>query len=553
VSARALTGLPFLFAVGAALYTHPAAVVEVRDKSAAALPRSYADAADPPPDTAATLLVRAGEDLQAAIDAARPGDVLDLEAGAVFAGPFTLPRKPGSDWITIRSSDLAALPPAGSRVSPSDARSMPKLEAAAGSVIAAEPGAHHYRFVGLEIRPRSGTFLYNLVILGERETERDQQPHHIAFERCYIHGDARRGSRRGIALNSGETTLTDSHLTDFKEAGADAQAIAGWNGPGPYRIENNTIEAAGENVLFGGADPHVRGLVPSDIEVRRNHFSKPLRWKAGEPGYEGTPWTVKNLFELKNARRVMVEGNIFEHNWVQSQSGFAILFTVRNQDGGAPWSVVEDVMFANNVVRHSGSGINILGRDSSPSGQTRRITIRNNLFEDIGGARWGGGGRLFQVLEGADEVVIEHNTAFQTGNLITADGAANAGFVFRDNIALHNAYGIVGAGTGPGRSTLSVFFPGSLFRRNVIVGGAPALHPDDNFFPGSLDEVRFSNLLGGDYRLREDSPYKRSATDGRDVGADIDALLSASGAATASSEEADDMLSRKPLKRLRGP
>jgi hypothetical protein len=40
---------------------------------------------------------------------------------------------------------------------------------------------------------------------------------------------------------------------------------------------------------------------------------------------------------------VLVDGNVFEHNWPQAQNGFAILFTVRNQDGHAPWSVVKDV------------------------------------------------------------------------------------------------------------------------------------------------------------------------------------------------------------------
>ncbi len=108
---------------------------------------------------------------------------------------------------------------------------------------------------------------------------------------------------------------------------------------------------------------------------------------------------------------------------LQAQNGFAILFTVRNQDGKAPWSVVEDVTFVNNIVRHSGAGINMHGRDDQhPSQQTRRILVGNNLFEDIGGPRWGGG-TLLQIINGAANVVIEHNTAFQTGNIITTEGA----------------------------------------------------------------------------------------------------------------------------------
>ena len=150
-------------------------------------------------------------------------------------------------------------------------------------------------------------------------------------------------------MNGRDIAVINSYLSDFKEVGADSQAISGWNGPGPFKIENNYLEAAGENVMFGGADPAVHGLVPSDIEIVRNHFAKPLRWKMDHPSYEGTPWAVKNLFELKNARRVLVEGNLLEHNWPHAQNGFAILFTPRNQDGRAPWSVVEDVTFRNNV------------------------------------------------------------------------------------------------------------------------------------------------------------------------------------------------------------
>jgi hypothetical protein len=408
---------------------------------------------------------------------------------------------------------------------------MPKIESSSGSAVIADAGAHHYRFIGIEIRPRAGAFLYNLVTLGDSETSVDALPHHIVFERCYLHGDPAVGGRRGIAMNSRHTAVIDSYLSDFKEQGADAQAIAGWNGLGPFAIVNSYLEGAGENVLFGGADPSIANLVPSDIEIRRNHFAKPLAWKAGEPGYQGTSWTVKNLFELKNARRVIVDGNLFENNWVQSQDGFAILFTVRNQDGGAPWSTVEDVTFSNNVVRHSASAINILAHDNNwPSQGAKRILIRNNLFEDIGHERWGGGGRLFQVLSAAADVVIDHTTALQSGNIITTEGGPHLGFVFRNNIVPHNAYGIAGADTSPDLRSLETYFPDAVVRRNVIVGGQAEQFPQDNFFPASLAQVGFVDLMRSDYRLAPNSPYRRAGTDAKDVGVDVDELLKAQSA-----------------------
>ncbi|MBI2116980.1 MAG: hypothetical protein HYT85_18135 [candidate division NC10 bacterium] len=486
------------------------------------------------PPVGRTLAVPAGGNLQAALDRAQPGDVITLAPGATYTGPFVLPNKDGSAWVIVRTAAPdGSLPPPGTRVDPSYAPRMPKLEAAAGSVIVTAARAHHYRFIGIEIRPRRGAFLYNLVQLGKTERSADQLPHHIIFDRCYLHGDPEKGARRGIAMNSRDTAVIDSHLSDFKEVGADSQAIAGWNGPGPLKITNNYLEGAGENLIFGGADPSIPNLVPSDIEIRHNHFSKPLSWKIGDPTYEGTPWTIKNLFELKNARRVLVDGNLFEYNWVQAQNGFAILFTVRNQDGGAPWSVVEDVTFTNNIVRHTGSGINILGRDDIHSSQqARRILIGNNLFDDVGEARWGGGGRLFQLLNGAADVVIERNTAFQAGDIIAASGEPHTGFVYRNNITPHNLYGVGGDGTfGNPKLTLSTYFPGAVVEKNVIAGGNAAQYPPENFFPASLHHVGFLNRAGGDYRLADSSPFRGVGTDGGDVGVDFRAFSPAMAAA----------------------
>jgi glycosyltransferase involved in cell wall biosynthesis len=465
--------------------------------------------------------VKAGDSLQAALDAANPGDRITLEPGATYTGPFRLLRKTGDQWIVITSA--GTLPPRGRRVGPSNAAQMPKLVAEGDFVIQAMPGAHHYRLVGLEIAPAEGTFVNTLIQLGDRERTLDELPHHVVIERSYVHGDRTRGGRRGIALNSRHTAVVDSHLSDFKEMGADSQAIGGWNGAGPFRIENNFLEGAGENVMFGGADPLVPQLVPADIEVLRNHMSKPLRWKVGDASYEGTEWAVKNLFELKNARRVLVEGNVFERNWTHAQNGFAILFTVRNQDGGAPWSIVEDVTFVNNVVRHVGGGINVLGRDDNhPSQQTRRLEIRNNVFLDVGGS-WGAG-RLFQLLDGTNNVTIANNTGLQTGSILFGgDHAPHTAFVFQNNIAPHNENGIIGSSTEPGNQTLARYFPRAVVRGNVIIGGRAGAYPTDNRFVGSLDEAGVAHLRRGDVR----AAGSRTGTAAANAGANIPELLKA--------------------------
>ncbi len=119
-------------------------------------------------------------------------------------------------------------------------------------------------------------------------------PQFIILDRVYVHGTSSMNLQRCVALNSRSSAVIDSWISDCHYRYLDSQAIWGWDGPGPYKIVNNRLEGASENVMFGGGDPQFSGVVPSDIEIRRNHFYKPLTWK-------GAGWAIKNLFELKNA------------------------------------------------------------------------------------------------------------------------------------------------------------------------------------------------------------------------------------------------------------
>src|SRR5215831_10308788 len=357
------------------------------------------------------------------------------------------------------------------------------------------------------------------------QTSLSQIPHDLIVDRCYIHGNPSDTSRRGVALNSASTAVIDSYISECHESGADSQAIAGCNGPGPFKIVNNYLEGAGENFILGGADPSVQNLIPSDIEFRHNQVAKPVKWKVGHPSYAGIRWSVKNLLELKNAQRVLIESNVFEYNWAESQNGFAILFTPRNQSGHSPWSVAQDVTFANNTLRHSGSGFNIAGPDNEAgvSQPSRRILIRNNLIEDIDGKAWEGDGRLFQIVGGAEYITIDHNTGFASGNILSTDSTQglNVGLVFTNNIVAHNAYGVLGTDTGIGLSTLNRWWKSYVFKKNVIVGGKASNYPPDNYFISSFSEVGFVDMAKGDYRLSSSSSYQNAGADGKNIGCSL--------------------------------
>jgi hypothetical protein len=224
---------------------------------------------------------------------------------------------------------------------------------------------------------------------------------------------------------------------------------------------------------------------------------------------------------------VVIEGNIMEQCWADAQGGFAVQLTVRNQSGGARWNAIRDVTVSNNIIRHSGSGINMLGRDNEyASEQMERVRISNNLFEEISSERWGGGGIWLQMTE-TSSVTVDHNTVMQSGMIISAYGVGNTGFVMTNNITSHNVYGIFGSNQSPGRASINLYLPGAVIRRNVIAGADTRAYPPDNFYPLRLNDVQFVDRAHGNYRLAAASRYKGRATDGRDVGCDFDALAAA--------------------------
>jgi hypothetical protein len=476
----------------------------------------------------ATIVVPADGNLQAALDQARPGDIVLLQPGATYTGNFVLPAKDGTRPILVRTaSDDSRLQDSTERIGPHHASLLPKLVSSnAQPVLRTAPGASHWRIVAVEFAGNG--VAGDIITLGDgssAQNNRDALPEDIVLDRVLVRGDPERGQKRGIALNSGATTIRNSYIADIKVVGQETQAIAGWNGSGPYLIENNFLEAAGVNLLFGGADPAIPDLVPADITIRRNHLTKNVGWRNAR-------WTVKNLLELKNARRVLIEGNLIENCWSAAQPGYAVLFTVRNSGGRAPWATIENVMFRNNHVRHAGGAINILGFDNTAPSQTARgITIQNNLFEDINHRTWGGNGFFLQIGNGPINVTVDHNTIMHTGNVITAYGGTRSapraipGFRFTNNLAAHNAYGIFGNGIGVGMKAIETFFPDGVIRSNVLAGGQSSRYPGGNFFPSVQQWMSdFVDTSTGDFRLSSRSAYRRAGTDGADLGVSVDQL-----------------------------
>ena len=551
----------------------------------AELPRKYVKTslADTPAP-GRLLQVNEGQDLQKAINDAKCGDTLELQAGATFHGIFHFPKKPCDDahWIVVRTSASDdALPPENTTLTPCYAgvASLPgrpafhclstrnvlaKLEldhsSEAGPVLFLDR-ANHYRFIGLEItRAVPNLHMRNLVQPEKPEDTAD----HLIFDRLWLHGTAQDETKGGIHL-SGTTDIgiVDSFFTDFHCIAVhgtcqDSQAINGGGGDhpgGPYKIVNNFLEASGESIMFGGAPGTT---TPADIEIRHNHLFKPILWKPSQPGFvgaaDGSPFIVKNCLELKNAQRVLFEGNVLENTWGGfTQAGFAIVLTPTNQGGQCPECRVTDITLRYNTISHAGGAMdiaNVTGKAQAPSSGGERYSIHDLVFDDIDNLTYKGFGSLALIISVApplNSVRLDHITAFPPRVLMTILNTSDKlkNFSFTNSIVTVGNAGVFGAGGGPANCTqgartpaaiLNSCFAGLVFKNNLIIGG-PGMWPSGNREVGDPSAAGFRDFRdgrGGDYRLcpkghgvagcKKPSPALGAATNGRDAGADMEAV-----------------------------
>jgi hypothetical protein len=534
--------------------------------------------------------------LQTAINAANCGDVLQLQAGVSYSGAFTLPAKPCDDqhWTVIRTSAPdTSLPPEGSRINPCYAgvasltgrpaftcpgpAVMAKIVATKGaSPLTLASGANHYRIgPGLEITRQAGDGIhYGMIAHGDFPAD------HIVIDRDWVHGTAQDETVRGIMLSGiVYAAVVDSYINDFHCTASigvciDSQAIAGGTGTQPqgtWKIEGNFLEAAAESILFGGAGGTT---VPTDITIRRNYLFKPLTWMPGHAGFVGglalsqctsykqpgfCPFVVKNIFELKNAQRLLFEGNVLENVWAGfSQYATAIPFQALNQTGSNnPNTTVSDITVRYNRSSHAdnafSANIVCLGCSVNPA-FTGRVSFHDDVFDDLNNATWALGDIESNTAKPMqfgqcptcapiDGISIDHITLLMASPktlLVLGDMATSPIKNFKlTNSVISSLPGngvitALGAGAScafTGNSPLVKFetcLAGYSVTGNVLIG-ATGTWPAGNFFPSSPSAVGFTNYNGGnggDYHLLPGSPFAGKATDGKDPGADISKINS---------------------------
>jgi hypothetical protein len=490
------------------------------------------------PSAGRTLRVAAGGSLQAALDSAVPGDRILVAAGARFNGNFVIRPKTGgiaNGWITVQSD--GTIPGEGVRAGPTSAAAFPKLVSTTvlPALSTAGPAAR-WRFIGLEFTNDPAlTTVNGTVYLGASDAAQSslsQVPTDLIFDRVYIHGQTGTDDRKCLTFNGARLAVVDSYISECHSA-FDAQAVTATNGPGPLKIVNNYLEASGENIAFGGADPGIANLVPADIEIRHNHFYKPLAWRG--------KWLAKNLLELKVGRRVLIDGNVMENSWPDGQAGYAFVLWSVNQQGGCTACVTEHVTVQNNIIKNASSAFQLSGKyDQTLSPVMNHLTIRNNVMIGIDNSTvFSGTSRVFQM--GGDaipQLTIEHNTGFGPDATFVWDGTVTySDLTIRNNLTGGGSYQIF-TPYGTGSAAWSrVAGSNSSFAGNIVALASDWFNViPGNGYPQSMDAI---GLAGGgtvayslsatvsQLMLSSSSPYKGQATDGTDPGANISAVLTA--------------------------
>ena len=549
----------------------------------AQLPQTcYYTGLDGTPSPGKQIRVGAKEDLADAVKAAKCGDTLLLPAGASYE-VRSLPAKKCDDrhYITIRTETPdSKLPPEGSRISPawSGVASLPGRPAFAQPpggpakllptiIVKTNNGVvvgDHFRFIGIEWTTPSDDHVTRMIATDHSDD--------VIFDRNYIHAGegAEVGHGIGMVLGSHKIAVINSYLSGFnciarKGACTDATAVGGAHSEEPFgtfKIYNNFLEASGENILFGGGGSEYN---PTDIEIRRNHFFRPMIWKEGEPGYtpspKGTPYIVKNHLELKSAIRVLIEGNLLQNCWGGfTQTGFSFVLAPVSQASHCPKCRVTDITVRYNRVQRVGGVLTIATKHAperkgggSPE-DGGRMSVHDLIADEVHDRDFKGAGTFLKYMSAQiiiHDVAIDHVTSFGPGPLMSVSDRGDK----MPNFSLTNSVFAVGgerrpvvpaaprscavqaAKAGP-QAVFDECFSNYRFDHNLLSVERAAGFPKGNIVVSSPRDLGVRDLKDGiakDPRLCHEkgggcskrSPGASAAADGRDMGADVDAVEAA--------------------------
>src|ERR1035437_3714947 len=220
---------------------------------------------------------------------------------------------------------------------------------------------------------------------------------------------------RAISLNADNSWLEYSYIEKMHWYQAESHGASYGFDNGPTKIAHNWIEDASVPLFSGGAPADQSGI-GSDNEIRGNYLGRDLNYRFLSAGGGQSPsppwgcgpfdgvwnhntcpflWLIKNSFESKVGHRNLVDGNIIENSWEDSQGGFCVVMSVDAGSGGEavgildpvtglPASYLDNVRFSNNWVRNCPQPVQMIGRGNMNTGDGGGITLPVNNLDFIG-------------------------------------------------------------------------------------------------------------------------------------------------------------------------
>ena len=497
--------------------------------------------------------VQTSAQFQSALNAAQPGDTILLAPGS-YEGNFVAPAKnaAATAYITIRPAlPDSALPGPGQRITPELAAGLPTIVNSNGtSGLLFPSGSHHWRVEDIAFTQstklaESLISIWDTPLPGTPISKADE-PHHIEFDQVYLHSSDSQWTKRGIAANGANITVTNSWIDNVKWEGADTQAIVSWTGSGPFLIANNYLEAAGENVMFGGGHSLLGpDGIPSDIVIRDNTLFKPLKWWKENPSWDGSNWTVKNLLELKMAKQVLIENNVMENSWPAGQLGYGIVMSPTNDINLDPFATVENVTIRGNDVLNTTIGIAFTRPGPYPTHPVSNVSITDNVITGLANSKtlnpFVTNGPLVDISEaeyeffitgGPNNITINNNTfLFQNPKRVGYVEGNVGKFSLSNNIFGTNPQdGIQGYSASSGLGAMQKFFPDGVVKQNAFVGLPQSFQTLPNqIYVSSLADLAGKNVGGNGSTLPGTSSNGNLATPS-----------SSNGNTTTSSSSTDD-------------
>jgi len=295
---------------------------------------------------------------------------------------------------------------------------------------------------------------------------------------------------------------------------------------------------APQQIPSDGSPTRWDGYQIQNVNVIHNIIEHPREWGP----LMGNNCGGKGYYELKSAKNVKIEGNIFE-----GCTGPTI--TTRNQAGADPWNDNDGLSVSFNWYKDGNAPFTGYFNDGrNLTDKSKNIRYHNNLVErlyvnDDSNA-------YFQVIanqmSGGDNISVTHNTVL-VGKYRAFTSYADKpnrleGFVNRDNIYLAAPNICFTDSAGIAGAPITACWPGAEVRRNGLIKVPDWTDEDiktswttpypDNILVASLAAAGFTNPdLSGtsldNYRLLSTSPFYKQGSDSTDLGADIDALKSA--------------------------